>query len=122
MVKFFYGLFLSLSKLCEVYKPFETIFVNFYHIFSKKWYISAIIIVISIHREMEITGEKGDKMVGERIRQLRIHKQLTQKELTEGICSITYLSRIENGQINPSAEFLRKVSKRLLRTADCRTS
>lgn len=52
-------------------------------------------------------------MVGERIRQLRIHKQLTQKELTEGICSITYLSRIENGQINPSAEFLRKVSKRL---------
>lgn len=113
MVKFFYGLFLSLSKLCEVYKPFETIFVNFYHIFSKKWYISAIIIVISIHREIEITGEKGDKMVGERIRQLRIHKQLTQKELTEGICSITYLSRIENGQINPSAEFLRKVSKRL---------
>ncbi|WP_400243615.1 helix-turn-helix domain-containing protein [Niallia sp. JL1B1071] len=52
-------------------------------------------------------------MVGERIRQLRIHKQLTQKELTEGICSITYLSRIENGQINPSEEFLRKVSKRL---------
>ncbi|PAD25456.1 hypothetical protein CHH62_11760 [Niallia circulans] len=62
---------------------------------------------------MEITREKGEIMVGERIRQLRIHKQLTQKELTEGICSITYLSRIENGQINPSAEFLRKVSKRL---------
>lgn len=62
---------------------------------------------------MEMKGKKEDEMVGERIRQLRIHKQLTQKELIEGICSITYLSRIENGQINPSAEFLRKVSKRL---------
>ncbi len=77
---------------------------------SKEWYKRDII----YNRKIEIDlWREGVKMVGERIRQLRIHKQLTQKELTEGICSITYLSRIENGQINPSAEFLRKVSKRL---------
>ncbi|MEI5907544.1 helix-turn-helix transcriptional regulator [Bacillus spongiae] len=51
--------------------------------------------------------------VGERIRQLRIHKRLTQKNLVKDICSITYLSRIENGQINPSATFLNKISNRL---------
>ncbi|MDX8361508.1 helix-turn-helix transcriptional regulator [Cytobacillus sp. IB215316] len=51
--------------------------------------------------------------VGERIRQLRIHKRLTQKELVENICSITYLSRIENGDINPSSGFLEKVARRL---------
>ncbi|MFG6113704.1 tetratricopeptide repeat protein [Halobacillus sp. MO56] len=51
--------------------------------------------------------------VGERIRQLRIHKKLTQGELVKDISSITYLSRIENGQIKPSYSFLKKISKRL---------
>ncbi|MGG5796578.1 transcriptional regulator [Bacillus cereus] len=51
--------------------------------------------------------------VGERIRQIRIHKELTQGELVSGICSITYLSRIENGQIKPSASFLEKVAEKL---------
>lgn len=51
--------------------------------------------------------------VGERIRQIRIHKEFTQGELVSGICSITYLSRIENGQIKPSASFLEKVAEKL---------
>ncbi|MDP7978546.1 helix-turn-helix domain-containing protein [Bacillus sp. WLY-B-L8] len=51
--------------------------------------------------------------IGERIRQIRIHKKFTQGELVSGICSITYLSRIENGQIKPSASFLEKVAKKL---------
>ncbi|MGE7875185.1 helix-turn-helix domain-containing protein [Bacillus paramycoides] len=51
--------------------------------------------------------------IGERIRQIRIHKEFTQGELVSGICSITYLSRIENGQIKPSASFLDKVAKRM---------
>ncbi|WJE55071.1 tetratricopeptide repeat protein [Bacillus cereus] len=51
--------------------------------------------------------------VGERIRQIRIHKEFTQGELVCGICSITYLSRIENGQIKPSAPFLEEVAKKL---------
>lgn len=51
--------------------------------------------------------------VGERIRQLRIHKNMTQGELVDGICSVTYLSRIENGQINPSKSFLIAVADKL---------
>lgn len=51
--------------------------------------------------------------IGERIRQIRIHKKFTQGELVSGICSITYLSRIENGQIKPSASFLEKIAKKL---------
>ncbi|PFZ12279.1 transcriptional regulator [Bacillus pseudomycoides] len=51
--------------------------------------------------------------VGERIRQIRIHKEFTQGELVSGVCSITYLSRIENGQIKPSASFLEKIAQKL---------
>ncbi|CAI8963089.1 hypothetical protein KOY_03396 [Bacillus cereus VDM021] len=32
--------------------------------------------------------------IGERIRQIRIHKGLTQGEFLSGICSVAYLSRI----------------------------
>ncbi|MCS1350389.1 helix-turn-helix transcriptional regulator [Mechercharimyces sp. CAU 1602] len=51
--------------------------------------------------------------IGEKIRQLRLHKKLTQRELVEGISSITYLSRIETGDINPSLSFLEEISGRL---------
>ncbi|MGZ9781219.1 helix-turn-helix domain-containing protein [Bacillus pseudomycoides] len=51
--------------------------------------------------------------IGERIRQIRIHKGMTQGELVSGICSVAYLSRIENGQIKPSFSFLKKVSQKL---------
>ncbi|HDR7964592.1 TPA: helix-turn-helix transcriptional regulator, partial [Bacillus wiedmannii] len=51
--------------------------------------------------------------IGERIRQIRIHKEFTQGELVSEICSITYLSRIENGQIKPSVSFLEKVAKKM---------
>ncbi|MEN1937872.1 helix-turn-helix domain-containing protein [Paenibacillus sp. 102] len=51
--------------------------------------------------------------IGERIRQIRIHKGMTQGELVSEICSIAYLSRIENGQVKPSSSFLKKVSQKL---------
>lgn len=51
--------------------------------------------------------------IGEKLRQLRVHKGLTQTKLVEGICSITYLSRIENGKIKPSTQFLKKAALRL---------
>ncbi|PFK30546.1 transcriptional regulator [Bacillus cereus] len=51
--------------------------------------------------------------IGENIRQIRIHKGMTQGELVSGICSIAYLSRIETGQIKPSSSFLQKVSLKL---------
>lgn len=51
--------------------------------------------------------------IGEKIRHLRIYKKLSQSELVEGICSVAYLSRIENGKAKPSKQFLDKISKRL---------
>ena len=51
--------------------------------------------------------------VGERIRQIRIYKGLTQAELGDGICSITYISKVENGKTKPSNSFLSKIAERL---------
>lgn len=51
--------------------------------------------------------------IGEKIRQIRIHKGLTQTDLVKGICSTTYLSKIESGKTKPSYSFLIKVSHKL---------
>lgn len=51
--------------------------------------------------------------VGERIRQIRIYEGLTQGELVEGICSITYISKVESGKTKPSHSFLSKIAERL---------
>ncbi|MBD1372097.1 helix-turn-helix transcriptional regulator [Hazenella sp. IB182357] len=51
--------------------------------------------------------------IGEKIRQLRLHKRLTQAELVKEISSLTYLSRIENGNINPSKAFVDAIAPRL---------
>ncbi|SDW81254.1 DNA-binding transcriptional regulator, XRE-family HTH domain [Marininema mesophilum] len=51
--------------------------------------------------------------IGEKIRQLRIHKKMTQGQLVDGISSITYLSRIENGNIKPSQAFIQSIAPRL---------
>lgn len=51
--------------------------------------------------------------IGERIRHLRIYRNMSQSELVEGICSVAYLSRIENGKAKPSNQFLEKISNRL---------
>lgn len=58
-------------------------------------------------------GERMSIYIGEKIRHLRIYKKLSQSELVEGICSVAYLSRIENGKTKPSIQFLKKISQRL---------
>lgn len=60
-----------------------------------------------------LNRESREMKIGERIRQVRMHKGLTQGELVSEICSVTYLSRIESGKIKPSPSFLKKVSKKL---------
>ena len=49
--------------------------------------------------------------IGERIRQVRIHKGLTQTDLIKGICSNTYISKIESGKSKPSYSFILKIAK-----------
>lgn len=38
---------------------------------------------------------------------------MSQSELVEGICSVAYLSKIENGKAKPSTQFLKKISVKL---------
>ena len=51
--------------------------------------------------------------VGDKLRQLRIYKGLSQAELAEGICSTAYLSKVENCKTSPSSNFLEKITKKL---------
>ncbi|MDN4072038.1 tetratricopeptide repeat protein [Fictibacillus terranigra] len=50
---------------------------------------------------------------GEKIKYFREKNKLTQKELTSGICSVPYLSKVENNSIVPSREILILLCKRL---------
>ncbi|OCA88001.1 hypothetical protein A8F94_09235 [Bacillus sp. FJAT-27225] len=51
-------------------------------------------------------------MVGDRIKKLRIFKNMTQDALVDGIASIAYLSKVENGQTKPSEQFLGRIADR----------
>ncbi|MDP5275985.1 helix-turn-helix transcriptional regulator [Chengkuizengella axinellae] len=59
---------------------------------------------------------------GEKIRWIRKFKNLTQGELVEGIASVTYISRVETGRVEPSPSFLNKVSKKLGITSEYLTN
>jgi HTH-type transcriptional regulator, quorum sensing regulator NprR len=50
---------------------------------------------------------------GEKLKYYRESQNLTQKVLSEGICSISYLSKIENNSIEPTEEVLKLLSDRL---------
>ncbi|WNB92567.1 helix-turn-helix domain-containing protein [Bacillus sp. NEB1478] len=51
--------------------------------------------------------------LGEKIRYFRRIKNLSQQELAAGICSIPYLSKIENGVTQPSEEIKQNLAARL---------
>ncbi|KSU83113.1 Tetratricopeptide repeat-containing protein [Fictibacillus enclensis] len=50
---------------------------------------------------------------GEKIKYFREKNKLTQKQLTSGICSVPYLSKVENNSIVPSKEILELLCKKL---------
>lgn len=52
-------------------------------------------------------------MIGERIRYFRKLKNITQKELADGICAISYLSKIENGVATASEEVTNMLCEKL---------
>jgi len=51
--------------------------------------------------------------IGNIIKELRKKKNFSQKQLAEGICSIEYISKIENNKKNPSAEIASKLLTKL---------
>ncbi|WP_257351817.1 tetratricopeptide repeat protein [Pseudalkalibacillus decolorationis] len=52
-------------------------------------------------------------MIGQRIRYYRKTKGLTQEELAKGICSVSYLSKIENGDAKSSDDVIELLCERL---------
>ncbi|WLD93654.1 tetratricopeptide repeat protein [Alkalihalobacillus sp. AL-G] len=52
-------------------------------------------------------------MIGQRIRYYRKTKNLTQEELAKGICSVSYLSKIENGDAKSSEDVIELLCERL---------
>jgi tetratricopeptide (TPR) repeat protein len=51
--------------------------------------------------------------LGEKLRQARLERKMTQEDLSEGIFSKSYVSAVELGKIQPSLKALRVLSKRL---------
>ncbi|MBJ8154291.1 helix-turn-helix domain-containing protein [Bacillus cereus] len=51
--------------------------------------------------------------VGNKLKQIRIYFHMTQKELSEGICSQAFLSKIENNIEIPNAEILFNLCKKI---------
>jgi transcriptional regulator with XRE-family HTH domain len=52
-------------------------------------------------------------LIGQRIRYYRKTKGLTQEELAKGICSVSYLSKIENGDAKSSDDVIQLLCERL---------
>ena len=50
---------------------------------------------------------------GEVIRNIRRQKGMTQEEVAEGICSVSSLSKMENGSQNPSSQKFQQIMERL---------
>jgi len=51
--------------------------------------------------------------IGQTIKELRLKKNITRKQLADGICSISYISRIENGGRCPTSVILRQITNKL---------
>ncbi|MBW3110238.1 helix-turn-helix domain-containing protein [Bacillus sp. MCCB 382] len=59
--------------------------------------------------------------IGHKIRHLRKKKQMNQLDLSKGICSVSYLSKIENEMIQPSDQTLHMLLSRLAYVTDDNT-
>lgn len=51
--------------------------------------------------------------IGKMIKELRVKKNISRKELCAGICSVSFLSRIENGNRIPNVVILKQLSSKL---------
>lgn len=51
--------------------------------------------------------------IGQTLKELRLKKNMSRRELADGICSVSYITRIENGDRCPSSVILRQITTRL---------
>src|SRR5206468_9954529 len=64
------------------------------------------------------TQQTGPESIGQRLRRLRLERQLSQRELASPGVSYAYISRIEAGARRPSVKALRMLAKKLGVSAD----
>jgi len=65
--------------------------------------------------ESEYNGRVNnlEKHLGESLRKRRLELKLTQSDASAGICSVSYLSKVENSKMLPNRLFIREMSKRM---------
>ena len=67
-----------------------------------------------IHKRVNMRRFKQDYSdIGSLIKRKRKELNVTQDEISKGICSISYLSKIENNQIVPSDFYVREIMDKL---------
>src|SRR5256714_5994379 len=64
------------------------------------------------------TQQTGPESIGQRLRRLRLERQLSQRELASPGVSYAYISRIEAGARRPSVKALRMLGRKLGVSAD----
>jgi len=72
-----------------------------------------------IKKKNKLLDEHVMKDIGSFIKKQRVERNITQEKLSEGICSISYLSKIENNQIIPNHYLCKKIFERLEVKEDC---
>lgn len=73
---------------------------------------SQIALLTRIKRGTAVTKIEGTSF-GSRLRTIRKSKGLTQQELAKGICTKSFVSQIERGQVSPSLRILEQLRERL---------
>jgi len=56
--------------------------------------------------------------IGSKLKELRLIKNLSRKQLADGICSVSYIARIENGNRCPTSVILRQLAIKLGTTTE----
>src|SRR3954469_15315683 len=59
------------------------------------------------------TQQTGPESIGQRLRRLRLERELSQRELSSPGVSYAYISRIEAGARRPSVKALRQLARKL---------
>ncbi|KEO82375.1 helix-turn-helix domain-containing protein [Tumebacillus flagellatus] len=62
---------------------------------------------------MTLAIDERNRLIGENLRKYRLLKGLTQDELAEGLCSVSQLSKVENGKTYLKRTILKEMANRL---------
>jgi tetratricopeptide (TPR) repeat protein len=62
---------------------------------------------------LELDAGARNRVIGENLRRYRLQRGLTQDELSEGLCSISQLSKVENGKTTLKPALLKMLADRL---------